>query len=66
MIRDVKRDDPAGSEVAAIDLERLHREEMRGNGVSRERIDDQDVIPLRRFGGERDARVAADDLRDRR
>ena len=64
-IRDVKRDDPARSEVAAIDLERLHREEMRGNGVSGKRIDDQDVIPLRRFGGERDARVAADDLHER-
>ena len=39
---------------------------MRGNGVAGKRIDDEDVIPLRRFGGERDARVAADDLYERR
>ena len=61
-VRDVERDQSAGTELADVELDRLAREQVHRDGVGAERVDDHEVRGAVRNLGDRPAPVAEDDL----
>ncbi len=61
-VRHVHRDDAVRLELAEIELQRLARQQMDRDRGADERIDEQQVVGAVRRVGERQPRVADDDL----
>jgi len=61
-VGDVEGEDSARREMAAVELEGFAGEQVDGDGVAREGVDDEHVEVLRRFMGQGVAGVSDDDI----
>ena len=62
MVQDVDGDHPVGLEPAAIDGERLVRQEMDRNRIARKGVEDEDVVRLVLLALQHEAGIAVDDF----